>query len=316
MGTPAGSETDVDRRLTTLVRVAELHGTAVDLDLVPDLLPDHGPRTAEAVADWIDRRGSPDLVVEDRSVRSVRAAVDPERRRQRRDRAELYWTEANRLFDGPLRPVRSMVRCAGVTGSAAYLEPMEGDDIDLMVIPRAGEMWLFLALVFGTVRFRPGTHPHGGSHWCFNYVMDEREAARAYGRPAGFLFAREALSTRILRGEPFYRGLLGRATWMRGELPRLYAHRLPEPTGPAPVAAAPWATRVANAIVFPLLATYLQLVGLVRNARLRRSGRSAEQFRTVTRFRRYTLETAKFDGLLAEYAATRSPATPAEGGTA
>jgi hypothetical protein len=198
-----------------------------------------------------------------------------------------------------------MLRCLGVTGSLAYGEPELGDDCDFMAIARPGSVWVFLAYAYLAIRLgRARPSGEGPAGWCFNWVFDEASARREYSQPHGFLFAREALMTHPLVGEEYYRALVRSSAWLQAEAPRLFARWqsgedtvLPPAPEPAPLP-----IRALNALVYPWLAAYLQLVGLYRNARSGRRGRSESGFRTVTRFRRFALASEKYEQLERAYA--------------
>jgi hypothetical protein len=219
---------------------------------------------------------------------------------ERRERAEQYYQAAVRLFDSALQRSRPWLRCLAVTGSTAYGDPRAGDDCDFMAVVRHGSLWVFVAYVFLRLRLRAWARSAPPEpEWCFNYMLDEETAIREFSRPHGFLFAREALVARPVEGESYYRGLLRRGEWLRHEAPRLYARwesaPMPEPQAPE---SAPPDVRILNVVLFPVVAAYLQLKGLWANRRLRRAGREAETFRTITRPGQMSLATRKFERLV------------------
>jgi hypothetical protein len=294
----------VERRVETALEVARRHRTGVALDDLSAILPDSGPGSAFEWGDWFDAHPRAGSVVLDRAVPpggSPWLASTLERRA----RGERYWAETARLLEGPLRHGLPLLRYLGVTGSTAYGEPESGDDCDFMAVVRTGGVWTFLAFAFLTLRLaRPRMKADGPAAWCFNWVLDETSALREYARPRGFLFAREALMSRPVRGEEYYRNLLRSAPWLEMEAPRLFA-RWGSPSGPAesptprPVSRG---LRVLNAVLFPWIATYLQLVGLYRNHRFAAVGERERGFRTITRLSRYALVTEKYERLERMYA--------------
>ncbi len=299
------------RRLITVLEVAALHETSLSVDELPTLLPESGPSAAADVVAWIQSHPSAARVEDGRVTPWGAPSPSSSAIRERRDRGQAYWEAARGLVQGPMAPALPFAECLGVTGSAAYQEPVEGDDIDLMAITKPGMAWIFLALAFARLRLLRSHAPPAGSHWCLNYVVDGRRARREYSRPQGFLFAREALTARMIRGAQYYQDLLARANWMEQELPRFYRKMVnlpPEVDPPKPPVNL--LARVANLAVFPLLATYLQLVGLVRNHVLAKTGRREERFRTVTRLDRFELRTTKFEDLRDLY---QAPAVSAVG---
>ena len=211
--------------------------------------------------------------------------------------------EAAAVVGGPLADVAPLVRCVAVTGSAAYGEPAPHDDLDFLVVTRSGSVWPFLLYSYLAARRRPARgRDDGPSHWCFNYILDERAVREEFANSRGFLFAREALTARPVAGEPYYRGLVGSADWLAQEVPRLYQRWCVGGLPPLPPeSAAPLALRLVNVVLFPLLATYLNLAALLRNRRLTREGRSAKRFRVNAHLDRLTYETERFEELRTLY---------------
>ena len=249
----------VAHRIRAWVQVADEHRTAIRLDDLTDLLPDEGPGTPGEVASWLAVHPSHGYVVGDRVHAS--APPSPAEMEARRARGVQYLREAAELWDRPLRSARRLVLAANVTGSTAYGEPESGDDLDLMVITRTGAVWLFLAHAYLVLRFR---RTRGTAPPCLNYILDRATAEGEFHRPQGVMFAREALTARPVVGDAYYRAMIAAAPWMRSELPRLYGRWTPGGAGPVTdTRAAPWAARLLNAAIFPILATYLQLQGLV-----------------------------------------------------
>ena len=287
-----------DARLETLLRVAGQYRSALAVDELVSLLTDDGPVRREEVLRWIQDR--PDLA-RFAGDRIYPAGTDAATLWERHARAERYHGEARRLVDEDLAPVLRWVRCVGVTGSTAYGTPEAGDDLDLLVITQPGTLWVCLTYAYLAVRFRfLSAGREDRPRPCFNYVLDEEVARAEFSRPQGLLFAREALTARILRGEDYYGALLAGAPWLREELPRLYEGRCTTTDAPEgdPV---PWALRALNSALFLPVAAYLHLVGLHRNARGLEQGESHGGFRVVTGPGRMALTTARFEHLRSEY---------------
>jgi hypothetical protein len=188
-----------------------------------------------------------------------------------------------------------------VTGSAAYGQPAPGDDLDFFVVTRTGAVPWFLAATYLALRLHPsGRREIDAPPPCFNFVIDERRALQEFSRPRGLLFAREALSTGVVHGEAYYRGLLARFPWMGEELPRLYRARA-DSAGDSTPRPAPWLIRLLSAALFVPLAGYLQLVGLRRNAAARRERKNSAVFRTLTGLSRFAFQSRRFEELRARY---------------
>jgi glycosyltransferase involved in cell wall biosynthesis len=310
VGLPAGhrlrppiahrSPAHVEGRVAAIVGAASQFGTGVALPELVRLLPNEGPSTVTEVRQWLESR--PHLArLDGERAFAPDSAMDGEAERARR--GLHYLEQAHELFAGPLHGSLRWTRCVCVTGSAAYGEPGRGDDLDLFVVTRRGSQWWFLFSVYLTLRIaraRPGNAREPLP--CFNYVLDDSQADREFTGNRGFLFAREALTARPVSGPRYYRGLLSRASWMAEEIPRLYSERNGDPTAPdGDALPIPFTVRLLNAALFPGLAAYLQLVGLLRNGRFRRAARHDDRFRVETRWRKLVFASRKFERLRESY---------------
>ncbi|MCI4368727.1 MAG: hypothetical protein L3K09_04105 [Thermoplasmata archaeon] len=298
----------VERRVRSVLGAARARRTGVAVETLWELLPESEGFGESEAEEWIQSRPETATVVDGTAYAADSPPTPPEA--DRRARGKDFIDRAHSLLQNELAPVHPLLSSLGVTGSTAYGEPEEGDDVDFLAVVRPGAVWPFLAYCYLAVRLRPG-RAGDPSAWCFNYVVDETAALEIFRRPQGFLFAREALSSRPIRGEPFYRGLLRASPWLREEAPRLYARwevgGLPEPAAPSP---APAPVRLLNRLAFPLIAAYLHLAGLYRNHRLWREGRGAESFRVETRLDRLILRTEEYERLKALYAPASRIAGP------
>lgn len=278
------------------------HGTELYVDEVPWLLPVEGPSSPSEVARWVEDHPECAVLREGWVARSGAAESTRLDRQRRRDRGALYLRCATQLFSGPLAGPRRLALCACVTGSTAYQEPLDGDDVDFMVVTRPGANWVFLCWTWLLLRLHRGDTAPPGADWCFNYVLDARTAEMVFARPGGFHVAREALTARVVFGNAYYAALLASGSWMRRELPRLYAGRAtPEFQVHSMGPPAPRAIRALNALLFPLAATYQQLKALVVNAHPRRNGRDHDRFRATTRLAQFALQSEKFDRVTQVY---------------
>jgi hypothetical protein len=296
----------IENRLRVLLEVSHRCRAPMTLEQLVLHLPVGELWTAESVSSWVEGHPEEGHVVAGHVMPPDEMPV-PEIV-ERTARSRMLYAEAEWAVAAPLRAAASLTRCIGVSGSVAYGYAAPNDDLDFFVTARRGTGWLFLAMAFLSYRkVQRGSHTPGPSHWCFNYVIDERDAAAEFARPGGLLLAREALTVRVLRGDPYYRSLLLRASWMSEELPQVYDRRIRDGAATAPSESrVPWSLRVANLLVYPVLATYMQLLGLARNHRLRRDAPEL-QFSTTTRFRRYMLRSVRFDGLDRLYRAKPPP---------
>lgn len=232
----------------------------------------------------------------------------------RHERANRFRAEAAEVASAVLRPVSGLLRVLGLSGSTVYGAPDPDDDLDFVVVVRRGGVWPFLLYAWAANRWKRRDRPGGSRGWCFNLVLDEREAAREFGRPRGFLVARDALRVEALLGEAYYRQLLGSAPWIGAELPIPYERRATRPAeSPAADPPLPTVVRLANLLVYPWMATYLQLVALRESSRYRAVGAPDRAFRVVSTLGQLSVRTEKFDRLDRMWrAAVGSPAPPDE----
>ncbi len=309
-------EAGVEDRLRVLLGVAKRHRAPISLGQLVDHLPDGPTWTADRVVSWIDGHPESGQLVAGHVLPSPEIAIAELADRATRSARLLH--EAEQALHGPLRPATALTRCVGVSGSVAYGFAEPHDDLDFFVAVRQDSVWVFLLLTFAQYRLVRWRN-QGTAHWCFNYVADESDAAREFSTPGDLLFAREALTLRILRGDEYYRGILRSAAWMKDELPRLYAQRCAAETGtfPGPASSTPRWVRLANRLLFPVLAAYLQATGLVRNHRLRREA-PERQFSTWTTYRRFMLRSLHYAELRRVYRGPDGgpPTTSGAGGVA
>jgi Glycosyl transferase family 2 len=284
----------VEGRIGTLLGTCEQFATGLRLDEFVSLLPQDGPTTEEEVRSWF--RSHPEVgKLEGDLVFSSRSP--PEDMATRRERGRQYRGAARDLLERELAPTLPWLRCVVISGSTAYGEPEEGDDLDLFVVSRAGGLWFSLVWTYLALRWRKREGRSANKpRVCLNYVLDDRSAPGEFSRRQEFHVAREALTSSAVFGGQYYRSLLASASWMSSELPRLYSQRVGDAQPPAPEPA-PFAVRMLNGVAYAALATYLQLVGLRRNRRLEREGRSEDIFRTITRWRQLAFDSRRFDSL-------------------
>jgi hypothetical protein len=295
---PSPGNEGFEIRVRTILRTAAQFDTGVRLSDLLKLLPPAGPQTVDELRSWLAAR--PGLARLDRD-RALPDRSIPESLPERERRAQRFRAVGREVVNRDLEPVRSLFRCIAITGSTAYGYPEADADLDLFVVTRSGALWWCLAFAYLRLRIRAlRSRSNPEPPVCLNYMLDDRAAPTEWARAQGFLFAREALTAEVLAGDEYYRGLLRAAPWMAAEVPRLYSERAlaPAATDARP---APWPVRLANLAIFPFLATYLQLVGLRRNA-LRRAGRqSGSQFQSDTRPKRMAFASEQFDALRWNY---------------
>ncbi|MCI4324079.1 MAG: hypothetical protein L3K03_08760 [Thermoplasmata archaeon] len=319
MEAPGGTGLDealVAERVASLVRVADDHDVSLSLEEVRSLLPAIGPDPTFELESWLREHPGPWTVRDGRLYGTK--VPSPDQEAARRARSAAHVAHASRLFEGPLALVLRMTRCIMISGSTAFGAPGPKDDCDFLVVTDDDTLWLFTAYILLRLRVDRWRQTGPLPEWCFNYVLDEREARSRFGQSHGFVFAREALTVLPVHGERFYRDLVRGAPWLREQAPGLYDRWIqtgPE-LAPGPTPPAPLFFRLVNRAIYPFLAAYMQISHQRENDRRRRSGRTLEMFRSTTTYREVTFHSEKYARLEALYAgrggrpAGRSPSAP------
>ncbi len=305
---PTGTDS-LETWITTVLEIAGEHGSGLPVRELTALLPPDRVMDERALLGWLLAHPQ-SAAVEGAWVFEAGGGMPPQP--ERRERASRYEASARELVAGPLRATLPWLRCVGVTGSTAYGAPAVTDDIDFLIVARRERLWLAMLRIYLSLRrSRLGSDRTRSVRFCFNYARDDPAVRREFSQTRDFLFAREALSARILYGEEYYRALLGSAPWMRDLIPVLYARclgttsALPPEEPPPPL----W-VRAANAVAYLVLATYFQTVGLWRNDRLRRRHRAEAAFRTQTTRGAFSFDSVKFEKIRSRYPAPIPPISP------
>jgi len=201
-----------------------------------------------------------------------------------------------------LSRVCTWIELASISGSTAYAGSKPEDDIDFFLVAKRRRVWisLLLAMVIARLeRIRSSNAPT----YCFNRIVERSDCERTFRESREPLLAREVLSLVVLRGSPLYGHLLASAPWIESMFPRLFAARLGEagPKDDEPQERTHFVGTIANAVAFLILGPYLLLAGMVRNVRLRRSGRDRECFNILVQPDRYATESLLYNELREEY---------------
>jgi hypothetical protein len=193
----------------------------------------------------------------------------------RRVRAESnidYAKRFARLLRGP--------RVLSISGSTSYRSVSKDDDLDFFCIARKDTMWIFLSKALLLARaFRASSKD---SPWiCLSYVMDEDYALREFTSPKDGLFARDALSTIVLRGEHLYNRILLKSSWMKFFFPKMYSHRTRDTeddsrtvgkgtTSPA--------ERIFNLFLYRIVGNYIGLKSYLLNRKFAKENSQSRSF--------------------------------------
>jgi hypothetical protein len=193
------------------------------------------------------------------------------------------------------------IRFVAISGSTAYAGSNPHDDVDFYIVTRRNRLWVTLLIAMLVARFHRIKNT-GLPQLCFNRIEEEDESRDSFGLPQDPLFAREALSLRVLEGHAYYRELVESASWMEDFFPALFRQVLASPaldTLVNDLSGRAWS--IVNGIVFGVLVPYLLVVGDWRNRRLVRHGNMDARFRTITKRGFFAYESLKFDVLRDAY---------------
>ncbi len=303
-GSRGGDDLDALReRIRTLVGIAAENRSTMSPEELQVLLPPAAFANADAIAQFIqdDRVLRVELIVADREVAPRAAPGLITGRKEQRRLTDQRLRQAD-VFAASLERCSPGLELMAISGSVAYGGTKVDDDIDFYIVTRADGLWITLLIAMGLARLHRLRRPETPV-FCFNR-LEEADGCRARFRNSGEpLFAREALSLRVLRGAGFYRNLLESAPWMERWFPALYRKRVDETGAPGAARAAHGSPlwRAANATAFLVLGPYLWAMGAIRNRRLRREGRTQAVFRTVVEPKFCAYESRKYDHLDDEY---------------
>jgi len=192
------------------------------------------------------------------------------------------------------------VRLLAVAGGNSYKSARLGDDIDLFCVTGRDSLWVFMLRSLLLARIYRASRRC--APFCFSYVMDEADAARTFAETRDALFARDALTARVLVGRGFYRSLLERGSWMAGFFPRMYARGLREAEGPArPAALSRGGSRTLNALLYRTVGTYVRMKAYLLNRRYRSALDTPAVFRVLIGPGHCVYESNRYDGLRRMY---------------
>jgi len=192
-----------------------------------------------------------------------------------------------------------------VSGSNSYLSASENEDVDFFCITETNRMWKFMlkALVLARIhRLANSDVPE----LCFSCVMDEKWAAQAFRTRQPPIFARDALTAKVISGTAAYDSLLKEASWMESYFPVFYKMRLreaklEEPHGPGPVSAVKGGSVVVNSLLYLIVGSFLRIKSWALNRRLTKEARHSSVFETKIGRGHYIYESNRYRNLSVIY---------------
>jgi len=142
---------------------------------------------------------------------------------ERRERARANLKRATRYG----RVLLKGTVLVSVSGANAYLSAREEEDIDFFCVTKTNGMWSFMLKALITARIHRLAN-RDVPELCFSCIMDERWAKQEFRSRQKPIFARDALTAKVIGGRTAYHDLLEEATWMEGYFPVFYGMRLRE----------------------------------------------------------------------------------------
>jgi hypothetical protein len=185
-------------------------------------------------------------------------------------------------FGTMLERAGSPFEVLSISGSTSYLSVSETDDLDFFCIAKSGTMWVsFVPALILARAFRVSTKK---APWiCLSYVSDEEFVRRELSKNQNGLFARDAISTMVVRGEERFLNLLRENSWIALYFPKLYGLRIREKAGPELVPneksqiASPF-QRMFNLFLYYTAGSYIRVKSNLLNRKFSRDRKSSSLF--------------------------------------
>ena len=114
-----------------------------------------------------------------------------------------------------------------VSGSTSYRSVSQDDDLDFFCITKKDSLWIFMFVALVISRIFRATQKVAPT-FCFSCTMEENYARKIFNTRNDGLFARDALTVIVLKGEQFYGNLLKENSWIRKYFSRIYNERISE----------------------------------------------------------------------------------------
>jgi hypothetical protein len=169
-----------------------------------------------------------------------------------------------------------------VSGANSYLSATENEDIDFFCITKTDGMWPFMLkglLLARIYRLANRKVPE----LCFSCEMDEARADQEFKVRQDPIFARDALTAKVIKGRTALHGLLKEAQWMHSYFPAFYGMRInetdPEARSPSgDEAEARKGSPLLNSFLYYTLGSFLRMKSWALNRRFTRKGRRSSIF--------------------------------------
>ena len=171
------------------------------------------------------------------------------------------------------------LRLVCISGSTSYLSVSKEDDLDFFLVTRRNYMWTSFAKSLLLARAFRVLEP--SAPWlCLSYVADEDYIASQFSKPQDALFARDAISATVIRGENFFSNLLQLGSWMTSYFPKMYNLRVHREKRIAIRNDPPsLVERISNLFLFYTLGPYIRIKSNLLNRKFLNQGKKDSVFK-------------------------------------
>ncbi len=232
--------------------------------------------------------------------RDARKTVEDEARR--RECAEENLRRASRFGNGLVRETVIV----SVSGGNSYLSASEDEDIDFFCVTRTDGMWIFILRGLILARLHRLANKDV-PQLCFSCTMDERRARQEFREKQSPIFARDALTAKVIGGHTAYHSLLREAEWMEVYFPSFYGMRLRETAlqgrrWPPDELGERRGSAVLNSFLYHTLGSFLRMKSWALNRKLTKTAWHSSIFETRIGKGHYVLESNRYRNLRRLYA--------------
>ncbi len=190
-----------------------------------------------------------------------------------------------------------------ISGSTSYNTPSEYDDIDVFAVTRDDSVWIMIAKSLVTARLLNLLN-RDSPRLCFSYIVSERFAFKKFRHTRDPLFARDALSAIVVKGNEFYVELLKVASWMSDYFPGIYSRKLGSANGRYVEQPNSLLRRIANMFLYFLVSKYIKIRAFCHNRKLSAQGRHSSIFKPKLSLDYCIFESNRYATLRSVYSAS------------
>lgn len=273
----------LQRTVLAAVRIATKCGYAISSEEILLLLPTNS-ELDEAGLITLASNDLHELVRVRRDLLVLKGSESLFSERERRKRASDRAMRLAEEFISRLSQHCPYITLAAVSGSVAYKNSRELDDIDLFLVTRPRRLWLtlFKALVLSRAYNLKGRILGRPINFCICYAVDKEGCEREMSTRRTPLIAREILTIHPIVGANYHELLIRKYEWVKAFFPRLFVRKLGELNSRRELSAREsdegGGITSADLFLFYGMRIYLLAKATLRNLRFRREGRVDDIF--------------------------------------